>query len=264
MGLFADLISSITQAAGLGYEISKDQHLTGAQREANEFSSQQADLDRRFQSAEAEKARDWQENEYLKYNSPAAQVRQYQAAGINPALMFGDPATPAPSQTSVPAGASAASVTPSGGDLVGMIGQMLNLSKLDAEIENLRDDSRLKRVNARSAELQNQLTEKFGEIRAQADYDKVQAEISKSLEEGKLTKEQRLVLVPAEKALKEAQSRSLSVEALISEWKHNYMELYGADPSAPPITQALTSFLDWVNAPERLWNRNTFSLPGKN
>lgn len=264
MGLFASLLNSVTNAASLAYEIHKDQHLTGAQREANEFSAQQADLDRRFQSAEAEKARDWQEQQYLQYNSPAAQVRQYQQAGINPALMFGDPATPASMQTSAPAGASSASVTPSGGDLVGMIGQMLNLSKLDAEIENIREDSRGKRENARAAELQNQLTEKFGEIRAQADYDKVQAEIAKTLEEGKLTKEQRLVLVPAEKALKEANARSLTADALISEWKHNYMEFYGADPSAPPITQALTSFLDWVNAPERLWNRTTFSLPGKN
>ena len=58
---------------------------TNAERAAQDFSAQQAQINRDFQSAEAQKARQWQEDFYTQYQSPQAQVRQYQDAGLNPA-----------------------------------------------------------------------------------------------------------------------------------------------------------------------------------
>lgn len=106
-------------------------HLTGAEQEANAFNAEQAELDRRFQSSEAEVARAWQEEQYNKYNSPSAMMNQYKEAGINPALMFGQQTTPAPTQTSVPSGASASSVAPGGGH--DLISSLIGLTKLASE-----------------------------------------------------------------------------------------------------------------------------------
>lgn len=52
--------------------------LTKQQQQQNEWNAQQAQLQR-----------DWQENMYQKYSSIDAQVKQLQAAGINPAAMYG-------------------------------------------------------------------------------------------------------------------------------------------------------------------------------
>ncbi len=44
---------------------------------------------REFQAKQAQLARDWQEDMYNKYSSPSAMVKQYQEAGLNPALALG-------------------------------------------------------------------------------------------------------------------------------------------------------------------------------
>ena len=48
-----------------------------------------AEDNRNFSASEAEKARNWQEEQYRKYSSPSALVRQYEEAGLNPALVAG-------------------------------------------------------------------------------------------------------------------------------------------------------------------------------
>ena len=52
--------------------------LTSAEQEANQFTA-----------AQAEQARQFQEDMYVKYQSPQAMMRQYADAGLNPALMYG-------------------------------------------------------------------------------------------------------------------------------------------------------------------------------
>ena len=87
---------------------------TNADRAAQDFSAEQAQINRDFQSAESQKARQWQEDFYTQYQSPQAQVRQYQDAGLNPALMYGRGATPA-------ASASTASNGPLGDTAAGVV-----------------------------------------------------------------------------------------------------------------------------------------------
>ena len=93
--------NALLTGIGTAYEIRRDQSLTGAQREANAFSSSEAETARNFEAAQAEIARQWEEEQYLKYNSPAAVMRQYQDAGLNPSLLYG----------SAPSGSSASMST---------------------------------------------------------------------------------------------------------------------------------------------------------
>lgn len=46
-------------------------------------------INRRYNSAEAEKARQWQEDMYQKYQSPSAMRSQFEEAGLNPYLVYG-------------------------------------------------------------------------------------------------------------------------------------------------------------------------------
>lgn len=132
--------------------------LTSAERQTMDWNAQQAELNRSFQSAEAEKARQWQEDYYNQYESPQARIRQYEDAGLNPALLYGSQlgSGSAPS-TSVPSGDSASVGMPSSGagDLLSFIGQMMSIKSLinnnnagadakRAEAENTRADTKLK------------------------------------------------------------------------------------------------------------------------
>lgn len=132
--------------------------LTNAERQTMEWNAQQAQENRTFQSAEAEKARQWQEDYYNQYESPQARIRQYEDAGLNPALLYGSQlgSGSAPS-TSVPAGDSSSVGLPSSGagDLLSFIGQMMSIKSLinnnnagadakRAEADNKRADTKLK------------------------------------------------------------------------------------------------------------------------
>lgn len=90
-------------------------------RENNEFNAQQAQLDRDFQAAMQDKTLDWNERmwqknneyneqQYLKYNTPVAQLRQAQEAGINPNMV----STNGMSNSYSPAQAVSSSSSPSG------------------------------------------------------------------------------------------------------------------------------------------------------
>lgn len=57
-----------------------------------------------FQSAEAEKARQWQEDYYKEFQSPSAMVEQYKAAGLNPMAIAGKVGGNTPPSSSAPSG----------------------------------------------------------------------------------------------------------------------------------------------------------------
>lgn len=134
--------------------------LTNAERQTMDWNALQAQENRTFQSAEAEKARQWQEEYYNQYESPQARIRQYEEAGLNPALLYGSQlgSGSAPS-TSVPSGDSASVGMPSSGagDLLSFIGQMLSMKSIinknnadalsaEADADNKRADTKLKNL----------------------------------------------------------------------------------------------------------------------
>lgn len=113
--------------------------LTDADKQANEFSSQQADL--AFQR---------QKEFYQEFQSPEAQMKSQmagmQSLGVNPALMYGG-SMPSGGGSSSPAAPS--SVSPSSGESLGsLISVMLNAAKVGAEIKNINADTRLKDTSA--------------------------------------------------------------------------------------------------------------------
>lgn len=113
-----------------------------------------------FNSQEAEKARQWQEDYYNQYQSPAALMRQYQDAGMNPILANGiSPSTP-PSASSAQGSAGSVGL-PQSPNLMGIVDSILNVftnimrikneNKLtNAQVENYESSSNLN--NAKSAE----------------------------------------------------------------------------------------------------------------
>lgn len=95
-------------------------HLTGAQQEANAFEAEQAQKQMDFQ-------------EQMSNTQYQRSVADMKAAGVNPALMYGHGAPGA----STPSGAMAASESPGSPDVVGLLGQIANLSLLRAQARNL-------------------------------------------------------------------------------------------------------------------------------
>lgn len=104
-----------------------------------------------FSAVAAERERAWSEKMYNKYNSPAALVRQYQEAGINPALMFGQSSIPAPTSSSM----AALPENPTGG-FVEMLGKLMDLELLDANKQKIAAETRAANASAESSEIENQ------------------------------------------------------------------------------------------------------------
>lgn len=128
--------------------------LTNAERQTMDWNASQAQDNRNFQSAEAEKARQWQEDYYNQYESPQAKIRQYEDAGLNPALLYGSQlGSGAAPSTSVPAGDAASVGLPSSGfgDLLSFIGQMMSIKSLinknNADADNASADAENKRAD---------------------------------------------------------------------------------------------------------------------
>lgn len=112
--------------------------LTGAEREANAFTA-----------AESEKAREWQERMYLKYESPVGQVSQLKAAGLNPALMYGQAPT-----GSVDSSPAMGSVSPSAPE--NLLGVLMQFATLKADIDKTKAETRNINANTFGKETENQ------------------------------------------------------------------------------------------------------------
>lgn len=113
------------------------------------FNSNEAALQRDWSAAEAERARDWNEEMYAKYNSLSGKIAQAEQAGVNPMLAItGNAVSPMAASSSAPSGASASSSSPSGAtatsSFLDIVGSMLGMGKLKAEIDNIKADTKKK------------------------------------------------------------------------------------------------------------------------
>ena len=130
---------------------------TGRDRDLMEFNASEASINRQFQSAEAQKARQFQEDVYTKYQSPQAQVRQYQDAGLNPALMYGRGVTPISlsSASSGPSGDSASASPVGVSGVEGLMSMLSNFAKLPSEVELMSAQSEDLRASALGKQIHN-------------------------------------------------------------------------------------------------------------
>lgn len=206
--------------------------LTSAERQTMEWNAEQAELNRSFQSAEAEKARQWQEDYYTQYESPQARIRQYEDAGLNPALLYGSQlgSGSAPS-TSVPAGDSASVGMPSSGagDLLSFIGEMMSMkslinknnadaAKANAEADNVKQktewDPKLwqSELDKNEATTSNLLA---GVDKALAEIDKISQDIRESESRFKVNEKQAdLILSQTGKTAIEAANEALKSKGI--------------------------------------------------
>lgn len=137
------------------------------------YASKEAQKNRDFQSAEADKARKWQSNEWTRqfnltnqYNSPAEQMNRFAMAGLNPNLIYGSivngsaspttPGTPIPtgSDASSAVGSSITSAFQSFGDIPLRRAQIENI---EADTEKKLSDAKLSQSNKDSVDFHTQL-----------------------------------------------------------------------------------------------------------
>lgn len=157
-GLFSGISSWWKKMTGAG--------TTTAQKEANDFSSREAAINREWQSSEAEVNRRFQAKQaeeayqrqvdfYNTYQSPSAMVQQYKDAGLNPALMAGGSV----GQTSVPSSSAPSGSMPSGsapsghvdsGDPSGVLSFIMNLMGFRSKL--MRQNAETANINADTAQ----------------------------------------------------------------------------------------------------------------
>ena len=112
--------------------------------------SREARKNREFQSAEAEKARQWQANEWTRqfnltnqYNSPSEQMKRFAMAGLNPNLVYGSmvngSASPSTPGTPIPTGSDASSAV--GSNIASAFQSLGDIPLRRAQIENIEADT---------------------------------------------------------------------------------------------------------------------------
>lgn len=122
--------------------------MSRAQRQQNEFSSNEARVARDFSAQQAELSRDWQEQIYERYNSLQGKLAQANEAGVNPLFALGASANMSPSSPNVAAPAAGGGTVSPVGQISDMTSAALGFGKLKAEIDNIKSSTR--QMNARA------------------------------------------------------------------------------------------------------------------
>lgn len=237
--------------------------LTGADVQQNEWNAQQAQI-----------ARDWDEEMYLKYNSPSALISQYRQAGLNPSLMYGQNVS-GNMNTSGPV----ASGSNSGGGLD--LGSLLSVFGLKSDIEMNKAGARQRTAEAVSQEIQNEDQKFFQEQRKRETEQRIKnletanAEATQRIENLKkqnITEEERALLVKAQRLAQESvQTLNEAQAEQIRELLPHNKKLLEANSASARARAALdmaqaayqNGLIDsgYINQLSRsLWNENQESL----
>lgn len=129
------------------------EHAAAMQEDAQAFDAEQAQLNRNFQSKEAELAYDRQVDFFENYQSIGAQVNQMREAGLNPALMAGNASAGNSGPQSAPSGSAGHSSAVTGPasaipPMLDMAKSAMDIKSMQAAIEEMQASAREKRANA--------------------------------------------------------------------------------------------------------------------
>lgn len=189
-GLFAHGFKGFKRAWQSMSDATTGAHLTGAQQEANAFEADQAQKQMQFQ----QQMRDSQ------YQSTVSDMK---AAGINPALAMSNSVNAAPS------GAMAHAESPGSPDVVGLLGQIQNLSLLKAE-------KRLKDAQASNLEeLAKQNAQRTKNLEKEFDISSLKYE-KDSIELNYFEEMQKLAIQAKEQDIKESEARIKDINSVIA------------------------------------------------
>lgn len=173
--------------------------LTGAEREANQFTAEQAQINRDWETEMANTA----------YQRTVTDLR---AAGLNPALAYGNSVDPTPS------GSAANSVSP--GSAAGLLDLILQMKSLKIQEKLANAEVGLKVASTQKVQAEtpwidrlNAITEQRGSIdinQVKQAITNMQADYDLKIRQAKNEDEKRL-LIQADAALRKAQERQVSV-----------------------------------------------------
>lgn len=223
-----DNLSLIGSTAGLLYQLFKDQHLTGAQREANAFTEQMARQQMEFESGQAQQQMVFQER--MASSQWQRTIDDMIAAGVNPAVAYSQGTNVAPSGA-MASGSSGSSVDPGRGlslsDWLSALQFKKDMQLKDEQIEAIRIDNEGKRIDN---DLKRSDLEWRPEFNA-ATVAHLRESINKLIEDSNMSRFQRQVMLPAQKALWEAQqsligkqSSQIDAEMVYMLWRNKFYE----------------------------------------
>lgn len=150
MGLIDSVVDGIDRGINAGR---KDQLPEWAQNmdlttdERNQILAQEYNY--QYQSAEAEKARQWQENFYKEYQSPSAMVQQYKDAGLNPMAIAGKVGGNTPPSASAPSGGNTFKPSTHQGidnTIMSVVQAVLGMEQQALAVKTQREDLEYKRL----------------------------------------------------------------------------------------------------------------------
>lgn len=178
------------------------------QKDANEESAEQAQLNREFNSAEAAKSRDWQEE--MRRTQYQTTVSDLKAAGLNPMLAYqqggaGTPSGATAANSSMPTIGNKVTAALSAG------AQAAQIMNIKAQTEKTEADTKVSEATAKQVEAQTHLTSTSATNVAQQT-ENLKEQIAQIRENVKLqaqqgtTEQQRRVLMSYEAQLKQIQA----------------------------------------------------------
>lgn len=254
--------------AGLLYQIVKDQRLTGAQREANAFTEQMARQSMNFEADQAQKQMDFQER--MANTQWQRGVQDMQAAGLNPALAYGQGGAAAPSGA-MASGASGSSVDPGRGlsmsDILSALSYEQEIEMRNKQIESINQDIEGKKID-------NQLKASDLEYRGELNALQVlhlQESINKLVEDGNMSRFQRQVVLPAQVALAKAQekvasgeARKISADLVYTEWRNAFYKSHGFWPGESAgvyFWNMISMMIEFGDSPQYLPLQHPVKMP---